>query len=285
MSGWWHGLQPAEVEVDCGGQHHRLRWQAGALHVLDHDDLEGERSLAALGGDRCACVDVFDAWERHVADERVLVAASRGPADRVTRRPWQEPVDDADAGFGSSYFTFHPVGTSSFPLDPGLPDRDLIALLSLPGALPDRLVATVAAGCAGKALSPRMHAALYGRVAASLAVWLGRPDLELSLEVGERPSLTRDGGLHAVLPFAWLTDVWARGLAIVADRFCLAADDQDGRAVSCSRSRPISGRRDAAATALVPRPCARAGAARRRRGRASAPARTPRGPHRGGSAA
>ncbi|HWH09528.1 MAG TPA: hypothetical protein VG165_00220 [Solirubrobacteraceae bacterium] len=81
MTGWWAGLPAAEATVECGGATHRIRWEDGRLGAPDHDDAEGERALAALGGEPCACVDLLDAWARHEHDVRVLVIASRGPID------------------------------------------------------------------------------------------------------------------------------------------------------------------------------------------------------------
>ena len=34
--------------------------------------------------------------------------------------------------------------------------------------------------------------------------------------------------MAVALPFAWLTEVWARGFATVFGRFCLAAHTEDG---------------------------------------------------------
>jgi hypothetical protein len=87
VTSWWSGLAPAQTALDCGGQTHRLRWADGELAALDHEDADGERALAALGGERCACVDMLDAWARHATDERLLVLASRGPADSLAADP------------------------------------------------------------------------------------------------------------------------------------------------------------------------------------------------------
>jgi hypothetical protein len=83
---WWTGIAAAQTTVECAGQTHRARWSDGELRLLDHDDAEGERALAALGGPRCACVDLLDAWERHRRDLRVLVLAGRGPTDLLASR-------------------------------------------------------------------------------------------------------------------------------------------------------------------------------------------------------
>jgi hypothetical protein len=40
--------------------------------------------------------------------------------------------------------------------------------------------------------------------------------------------LTRvDGCVRAELPFSWLVEVWAKGLATIYGRFCLAAETND----------------------------------------------------------
>ena len=75
MIAGWHGIPPAVAPVTCGGARHRLRWADGKLGAVDHDDVDGERTLAALSGERCACIDLLDAWARHAADVRVLVLA------------------------------------------------------------------------------------------------------------------------------------------------------------------------------------------------------------------
>jgi hypothetical protein len=141
------------------------------------------------------------------------------------------------------------------------PEDALLTLLSLGGPMQARLTATVAAawrerlrdgpgppggGPAGAgparsapadtapgevpaadAARPALHAALYGRVVATLRAWTGQPELRVTLTmIGEAgaPALTRDGdGIAAQLPFGWINDVWARGLGTCWDRFCLAA--------------------------------------------------------------
>ena len=227
MSEWWQGLEPVEAALRCGGATHHVRWSRGELSAPDHSDLEGERALSALGGEPCACVEVLDAWARYAADERVLVAASRGPWDRIPAREWSER-DEEPAQTG--WFSYGPVTSFPMPFDTHQPDGELLSLLALPGRLGDRLVATVAAGCI--TVSPRLHAALHGRVAGALGVWLGRSGVELSLTLGDVPALTRDdaGGVHAQLPFRWLSDVWARDLTSVLGRFVMSASTDDGRA-------------------------------------------------------
>jgi hypothetical protein len=286
---WWLGLDPAQATIACGEYAHRLRWEQGALRALDHDDPEGERALAALGGERCACVEVLDAWSRHAGDPRVLVLASRGPTDplaahagwtaqlgtrpRVAAPAMAPPPAPAPrrqflrlpSRRGASAAAAQAAASASIaasapaaPAPPaatvrGLPtlplatqsESELVALLGLGGGVQDRLVATVADAWARRletggvdvpvsAARATLHASMQGRLAAVLRPWLGRADIELELELieaGGTPILTeRVGVVRAELPFAWLAEVWSRGLATVMGRFCLAASTEDGSA-------------------------------------------------------
>ena len=263
MNPWWVGLSPAQTTVQCDGQTHRLRWEAGELHAADHDDPEGERALAALGGQRCTCVDVLDAWDRHRDDPHVLVLATRGPADRLAAQPnshrqlgvSQPQLSRAPralarhrrgvvVGGGSSPVLHHSGVAPHAPLGgvskAAQADNELITLLGLGGGVQDRLVATVAAAWTERLarpdrelarVRPQLHAALYGRVLASIPSWLGGSGLETELEMiaeAAKPTLTaEDRGVRVELPFGWLVDVWAKGIATIWGRFCLAAATTD----------------------------------------------------------
>ena len=230
MSAWWTGLAPALATLECGGATHRLRWAEGELHALDHDDIEGERTLAALGHERCACVDALDGWERHADDLRVLVLAPRRAGDALPRP--QDP---------HGWVAYGPVANQpilSVKYSDPLPE-----LLALGGGLPQRLVATVAATRLGEHAPDeraRLHAALYGRAAAALRDWLGPLTVELAM--GVSPRLARDGDrIEAELPFSWLVDVWAKGLAVIWGRFCLAATTDDDRRFTLTTVAPDLG--------------------------------------------
>lgn len=263
MSSWWLGLSPAQATVSCVSQEHRLRWETGELRALDHHDAEGERTLAALGGQRCTCVDLLDAWERHRDDPRVLTLASRGPTDHlavneemlaggaprvVTRPAVARPQALRRASRGRA-MAWSSSGGSSYaslgqlaPVPAEEPQDDLVALLGLGGAVPNRLAATVAAtwqhrlahhpGAIGPARS-QLQAALYGRVLLALRDWLGEPSPKLELEMlpeGHKPTLIpSEQGIRAEFPFGWLVDVWAKGLATIWGRFCLSAQTEDGQ--------------------------------------------------------
>jgi len=128
MTEWWFGYDAAQTTVECSGATHRLLWEKGTLHGLDHnDDPEGERTLAALAGERNACVDILDMWRRHQDDLRVLVSGSRGPADALAPQE-PHPAQAAAAASGSG---------RPQRVQPPSPEQELITLLTLGGRLPD----------------------------------------------------------------------------------------------------------------------------------------------------
>ena len=250
---WWRGVPPAVAQVSCSGHEHLLRWAAGDLQAPGHPDLESEKILRALAGESYACLDVLEAWETHADDLRVLVLASRGPADPVVVRPG-DPGPTGWTGWTGRAATARMQRRRSAVtavMGGGAPatregEDTLARLLSLGGPMQTRLTATVAAvwrerlrdgaaaadaaappAAATEAARPALHTALYGRVVATLRAWTGRPDLRVELTMigeSERPALAPDGdGIAVELPFGWISDVWARGLGTCWDRFTLAA--------------------------------------------------------------
>ncbi len=99
---WWALLPPAQAEVSCGEQTHRLLWAEGRLTAADHPDAEGELVLAALGGDRSECVDLVGWWGARRDDLEVLAV---GPAlgcrraDRHAAETWPSPASARAAGW------------------------------------------------------------------------------------------------------------------------------------------------------------------------------------------
>ena len=245
MNRWWTGYPAAEATIECRDDRHRLRWETGALRALDHDDTEGERTLAALGGERYTCIEILDAWHRHADDLRLLTLAGRGPTDPLAVQPPPAVFAGAPGVVGGG---FVPLARRSHASAFAIPhthgsapsEQELIALLGLGGGLPQRLVATVAAEWTKRLTQrndavdrarPQLHAALYGRVLATLRSWLGDPAVDVALELvdeHEPPALSaHDGKPRARLPFSWLVTVWGRGLATVSGRFCLDAAGED----------------------------------------------------------
>jgi hypothetical protein len=223
MSAWWTGIAPAEAPVQCGDHTHTLRWERGTLTAVDHDDPEAEATLAALAGEPAPCLTLLRAWAHRRDDARVLTIASRGVLDpldiTINRRP-------------------HPRAPA-----PRRGETELLELLALGGGIPDRLQAHAAATWTRRAQTghaslhatvPQLHAALYGRVLAALRLWLDEPNLPIDLTMidpASKPHLQRtDTAIAVSLPFAWLSNVWARGLSTIFGRLCLQANTADGDA-------------------------------------------------------
>lgn len=84
---------------------------------------------------------------------------------------------------------------------------------------------------------PALHASLYGRARTTLAIWRGDPSLDIDLETidpADRPhlALAADEKIRVPVPLNWATDVWGRGLAVLAEQFTLAVlEAGPGRAV------------------------------------------------------
>jgi hypothetical protein len=91
---WWLGVRPVNVPLACGQAAHRLRWEAGQLLALDHGNPDGERVLAALGGDDAPCLAALRVWERYSHDSAVLELARRHPGDDLLITP-SKPVATA----------------------------------------------------------------------------------------------------------------------------------------------------------------------------------------------
>ena len=208
-------LPPATSLVECGGQRHRVNWDAGALFAADHGDPQGERALAVLGGQKVACMDVLTAWAEHAHDPRVLTVLTRGPGDGIRA-------------------------------DLRLDHCGELGLLALAGEVQQRLIASVtarllsalASGEAGaeRAL-PVLEVSLMTRAKKALESWLHRALTDGQVEVAKEEDGAVveevDGGsLHAALPLRWVADIWGRGLAVVGGRFSLAlVEASPGRAV------------------------------------------------------
>jgi hypothetical protein len=110
---WWALLPPAQAEVSCGEQTHRLLWAEGRLTAADHPDAEGELVLAALGGDRSECVDLVGRWGARRDDLEVLAVGPRSAADELSVTP------QSVAGLGISpggWVAYAPLAARTFPV-------------------------------------------------------------------------------------------------------------------------------------------------------------------------
>jgi hypothetical protein len=221
MTHWWAGIPAAEVPVLCGGGTHTVRWETGELIAVNHSDVQGELTPAALADETVPCLELLRTWSRRASDPYVLTLASRGPSD-----PLNMDIDGLRFDYGA------PRRQT---------EEQTLRLLAAGGRLPDRLQATTAAiwtrrlrtGHAALATArPQLEAALYGRVLRTLHSWLGEPQLTVELTMigpeDQRRAVRTADGVDVSLPFCWLSDVWMRGLAVTFGQLCIAADTADG---------------------------------------------------------
>jgi hypothetical protein len=217
---WWQALPAAETWVPCGDGSHPVRWADGQLSLPAHGDPEAEAVLAALGGEKAACLEVADAWHRHAADLAVLAVGPRAPDDDVGVG-WEDVQDFRENRLGGRHPRRLPGGGGMRSAGPSLTggrvgSRPMIRAGGmvgggggLGGALGgvgpspelERLRAERLELLILLALGPAFHLALSGTVAASFAPGGSRvaeiPDHRPELEV----ALT---GRLALAAEAWL---------------------------------------------------------------------------------
>jgi hypothetical protein len=268
------GLPSAVARVDCSGARHGIRWTGGDLVALDHDDPEGERALAALGGTSCTCVDVLEAWSRQRANPALLTVLSRGTQDPIqaegvpggafapglrmmsqrnmvmparTRYQARGSWVSATGTSGGLIATSSPGGVVASHADAEQTSEDDLALLAgLGHELTLRLVSTVTAvlldgpdGPDRPPARPALEASLLGRASSALRAWLAIPDLEVDLRVtgpDEEPGLEWDGrgSVQLALPLEWVMTVWGRDLTVIAGRFSLGVLESTGTRTALS---------------------------------------------------
>jgi hypothetical protein len=258
---WYDSLPAADTQVPCGSGSHTVRWEAGQLALPSHPDAEAELVLAALGGDKPACVAVAETWARHTADLGVLATGPRCVADQVSvsreeieqQRTGLPPalssgVSGVRSGAVSRLATRPGLGSGlAAALGSGMAETlrrqqhrlELLELLALGAALQFRLSGAVCAAWAGPdrageraSRRPELAAALTGRFAPATEEWLGIDPDAVTVTPHEGPGwgsavLTGLGEarrLRAALPVGWLADVWACGLAVVAGHLVVAVE-------------------------------------------------------------
>jgi hypothetical protein len=222
---WWRGIPAVEVDGPQEADGHRLRWAEGELVLLAHDDPEAERALGALGGERCACLDVLDAWQATHDDGAILTVGSRSAADaiagvgaaveslRADLRRWRATSGSLveEARLSRDTHAIDRLVAVAGPAEAAAARRlGFLVLLDLDPALLHRLQASVAAAFAGRAdRAPQLAVATAARAAGALRAAGWRGGLA-DVRLGDGVAVTEAG---VVLPPSWVAEVWGRGLA------------------------------------------------------------------------
>ena len=247
--------------MPCGQGRHIVRWEAGALRLPSHADPEAELVLAALGGEKARCVELAEAWGRHVEDLSVLAIGPRGPADEIVVS-W----DDVDAAVqagqrgGWTGYAPHPGSSRRKPrlASPSVPTaaraqarhqqdiqereqtarrrNDIVSLLALGYGFQVRLIGQVAEAHADRpdeemeTVRPPLVAAITARLAPVAEEWLGIDPDQVVVALHRGPGwgsveMTGRGEqrrLRVSLPAGWLARVWAAGLALTRRHLVVA---------------------------------------------------------------
>ena len=244
---WWEGHDPVVASVPAGSTTHQMTWAAGALTLDSHGDPEAEAALVALGGEGCACLDIFEAWNAQTDEPEILTVGRRSLADDVRadrtalsrlerdaarwRAQWAAAGDDLRvAGDLPALARLRAVAERA--------ERRLrvrlgfVRLLALGDeALIDRLQLTVLASAEQRWASDavfrrrhraRLHAALISRALPPLQEAGLAPTDRMEIELLEPGAGAVVGPERVALPLSWLTNVWGRGVAAVDGRFVTA---------------------------------------------------------------
>lgn len=236
MTAWWSAVAPVAAEHPCGGERHPLAWSEGALRVPAHDDPEAEQTLGALGAEVPPCIGLRQAWTAWCRDPAFVT---------LGRRP-----GESDLGFATDDGLPVAAALHTPPLrrrrEEPLRRQALVALLSMPLPLVDRLVLTAMAAAAEAWVDEDFRERHGLRLGAALAA-RARPGIErLGRQLADpgeavlvhvapghpgAPSALRaertSRGLEVDASFAlgWLASVWGAGLS-----------EPDGHVVTAVRS-------------------------------------------------
>ena len=225
---WWRGLAPVEAPVPDVAEH-RLVWRDGELHLLAHPDPDAEVALAALGGERCPCLDLLAAWDEHHTTGSILVLGARHDAEVLTSPAasaealaadlarWRGALASllADARKAQDGDVLDRLGAYRPPEVAAAQRRlDGLLMLGLDRRLQRRLQASVAAALALSSSTSVGAAAMLTAATASRALpalrgagWTGSLG---AITLGPTPGVSAD---RAVLPPHWTAAVWGRGVA------------------------------------------------------------------------
>jgi hypothetical protein len=250
---WFSCLPPCQTQVPCGQGWHTVRWEAGALVLPEHPDAEGELVLAALSGEKAGCIELAQAWARHIDDLSLLGIGPRGAVNE-TAVTWADVKDAAEATPQGRAVRprLRPMQLASPPSvsasvtarrqqaeqeleQARLRRQDVLSLLALGYDFQVRLAGHVTAAHADHLTArvrPPLVAAMTGRLALVAEQWLGIDPGQVTATLHQGPGwgqveLTGRGGerrLQVSLPAWWLARVWACGLSLVSGHLVVAVE-------------------------------------------------------------
>jgi hypothetical protein len=225
MVAWWAGLAPVDQPGDESMEDHHLEWRDGEFRLARHPDPEAERALAALGGDRCPCLDIYDAWHEQHRHPSILAVGARHPdasvemparaaaraRDEVKR--FRTKVGDlrADARRRGDMAAVERLDALAVPAGrAGAQRLGFLQLLARPSRLQHRLQASVAATLADQGRHDELIVATAARALPALRDLGWRGGLT-AIELVADPDEAEVTDQRASLPVTWVSEVWGRG--------------------------------------------------------------------------
>jgi len=232
---WFEGLPELVTAGPDEAPDHLLAWRDGDLALVAHPDPEAEEALGALGGERCACLDVLEAWRGAATTGAILTVAARHAHDavrpptatiaelRADLRRWRATSGSLveEARLSRDTHAIDRLVAVAGPAERRAGRRlAFLLLLSLDGRLLRRLQGHVADVLAGEASRRAQLTAATAARALPVLTALGWSGTIRDVRIGDEPAI---GSREAVLRPTWLSQVWGRGLeakvpgAIVVD--------------------------------------------------------------------
>jgi len=205
-------MTAVSTTVRCNGHMHRIvLTKSGRLVLVDHPDLKAERALVALGGKKCRCLEVLDAWRRRDIKSLpdVLKTKLREAADVAARRETASRAADRLA----------------MPLAARMEERLCELAMSLLPATRYWWIRTAFA-------SEYVHRIRIGPPAIGSSRWLGYSQNKTWLGTFSEISVS--------IPASWYHRVYRRGIAVVDGCFVLdvLGEDEGGIRVLAGRQGP-----------------------------------------------
>lgn len=234
-SPWWAGLAPVEAAGPLGAEAHRMLWRAGELVLADHPDPQAEEALAALGAERCPCLDVLSAWQAQHQRPAILGVGARRFSEQLEAplrtaaelqaevRRWRTHLAElrVEARARRDAAVLQRLGAlADGPERVAARRLGFLLLLALPAEMQRRLQASAAAALAARGWSARLAVATAAR-ARPLAAGIGFRGSLADVDLVDTLAGTAVGPSELRLPLFWLADVWGRGMGIVDDAVVL----------------------------------------------------------------
>ena len=235
---WYQDVPDSVMPVTCEGHQHQIIWSAGKVKLVDHPQIDAERTLVALGGTKPRCLELLELWDLAVKDGGFIEEWA----------PWQKADSQRRWWLGTAIERLRSEGVQDFLFD--LPRDRALQMgefsTAVPHAFLDRAMATVVDDGyqRGWDFNPSLtrHLAeatkLRARRSFVAALASQRPSIpnpalvpfSCTVDLTLKPKIIgrlsgRASKIEITLHPKWLSDVWARGVSVFQDKFTLDVNE------------------------------------------------------------